>query len=557
MNADKRDQLLDALIEGDLTEADFIKIEAELLVNAEARQAYYRRLGLTVLLEQTTSDRLSTPDSAGRESEGVVGLAGRRGFWVGLCAAAVLMVVGILGVFVVSDLATGHRATGDAAALNPGDSDRAVMKVSAHEEQAAGFAVIAGQADAQWSGHGLLLNGDLIPQGELHLVSGLVQIELFSGVTVVIEGAARFAVLSPMEIAVAQGKVRVHVPEPAHGFRVRLRHGEVVDLGTDFAVSVMDEHSEVHVLDGAVQWHPHEQGMRLLGDGEAVRWSVDGEGRSMPSVADEFVGPVRLQERLVSARKLQEAGWHRYAESLQRDPRLIAHYQMGAVEEPGRRLPNRALVGRERLASEGAVVAAGRSIDRWGRPNGALDFSPTGSRVRLFVPGEHQSLTMLCWVKINSLDRWYNSLFLTDGHEINEPHWQLMDDGRLFFSVKKRDVFNKQKGETDKHIYYSPAFWDSTLSGKWVMLATVYDTRSRTVTHFLNGEVLSEEAIPEQYLVEQIRIGHASLCNWGLPTWDNPRFAVRNLNGSMDEFAMFNAPLTPDEIKEIYQHGKP
>lgn len=557
MNTDKRDQLLDALIEGDLTEADFIKIEAELLVNAEAREAYYRRLGLTVLLEQTTSSRLSTSGSEERESGRLARPAGRRGLWIGLCAAAVFMVAGILGVFVVSDLATGHRATGDAAASDPGDSERAVVKVSAHEEQAAGFAVLAGQADAVWGGQGLLLNGDLIPQGELHLVSGLVQIELFSGVTVVIEGAARFTVLSPMEIAVTQGKVRVHVPEPAHGFRVRLSDGEVVDLGTDFAVSVIDEHSEVHVLDGAVEWRPHEQDMRLLEDGEAFRWSADGVGRSIPSAADGFVDSVRLQDRLASARKLQEANWYRYAESLRRDPRLIAHYQMGVVEDSGRRLPNRALMGGERPASEGAVVAASRSTDRWGRPNGALDFSPTGSRVRLFVPDEHQSLTLICWVKINSLDRWYNSLFLTDGHDINEPHWQLMDDGRLFFSVKKRDVFDKQKGETDKHIYYSPAFWDSTLSGKWVMLATVYDTQARTVTHFLNGEVLSKEAIPEEYLVDQIHIGHASLCNWGLPTWDNPRFAVRNLNGSMDEFAMFSASLAPDEIKEIYQHGKP
>ena len=556
MNTGKRDQLLDALIEGDLSEADFIRIEAELVVNTEARQAYYRRLGLTVLLEQTASSR-SVSGSGGRESGSLAGLAGRRGFWVGLCAAAIFMVIGILGIFVVSDLATEHRATGDAAASGPGDSEHAVVKVSVHEEQAAGFAVIAGQADAEWSSHGLLLNGDLIPQGELHLVSGLVQIELFSGVTVVIEGAARFAVLSPMEIAVTRGKARVHVPEPAQGFRVRLRDGEVVDLGTDFAVSVMDEHSEVHVLDGAVEWRPHEQDMRLLKDGEAFRWSADGVGRSMPSAIDGFVDSVRLQDHLASARKLQEANWHRYAESLRRDPRLTVHYQMGVVEDSGRQLPNRALMGGERLASEGAVVAAGRSTDRWGRPNGALDFSPTGSRVRLFVPGEYQSLTLLCWVKINSLDRWYNSLFLTDGHEINEPHWQLMDDGRLFFSVKKRDVFDKQKGEADKHVYYSPAFWDSTLSGKWVMLATVYDTQARTVTHFLNGEVLSEEAIPEEYLVDQIHIGHASLCNWGLPTWDNPRFAVRNLNGSMDEFAMFSAPLAPDEIKEIYQHGKP
>lgn len=60
----------------------------------------------------------------------------------------------------------------------------------------------------------------------------MVQLELFSGVSLVVEGDATFTVISPMEVAVARGKVRARVPEPAHGFRIRTDEGEVEDLGT-------------------------------------------------------------------------------------------------------------------------------------------------------------------------------------------------------------------------------------------------------------------------------------------------------------------------------------
>ena len=166
-------------------------------------------------------------------------------------------------------------------------------------------------------------------------------------------------------------------------------------------------------------------------------------------------------------------------------------------------------------------------------------------------------MTFYCWTRIDSLDRLYNSLFLTDGHELHEPHWQIMDDGRLFFSVKKRDLFDRSRGEKDKHIFYSPPFWNTSLSGRWLMIATVYDSQRRMVTHYLDGELLSEEAIPEEYLVTNIRIGDASLCNWGLPERDQPRFAIRNLNGSLDEFLLFSAALSTDEIRRLYANGQP
>ncbi len=166
-------------------------------------------------------------------------------------------------------------------------------------------------------------------------------------------------------------------------------------------------------------------------------------------------------------------------------------------------------------------------------------------------------MTFLTWVKINSLDRWYNSLFLTDGHDLHEPHWQILDDGRLFFSVKKFDTNNESPGKQAKHNFHSTPFWNTSLSGQWLMITTVYDVDARAVTHSVNGRVLSRETIPEEYLVETVKIGAASIGNWGQPYSEDPAFTVRNLNGSMDEFAFFAAALSDEEIAQIYQHGKP
>ena len=46
MNANERSRLIDDLLDGDISEADFLVLEAEMRVNPEARQAYYQRLKL-------------------------------------------------------------------------------------------------------------------------------------------------------------------------------------------------------------------------------------------------------------------------------------------------------------------------------------------------------------------------------------------------------------------------------------------------------------------------------------------------------------------------------
>lgn len=551
MNPAERQTLVDALLEGEISEADFLRLEAELSVDPDARREYYDQIKLSLLLENVASESGPIELSAEKAPEADVRLAegppiDKRWKWafslMALVAAGLLVVIG-LQFKTPADLAfeSGERPV-----------DPINEKV---ENAGAGFAVVSGQAEATWDGDLSLASGSVVPPGELHLLSGVVQLELFSGVSLVVEGDASFSVISPMEVAVSRGKVRARVPEPAQGFRLRTAEGEVVDLGTEFAVNVTDESSEVHVLDGEVEWHPLGSTSRRMEQGESVRRSRD--GKSLDTVEQSFVGTDELQDRLKASQNARLQRWKQDSEETRHDPRLLACYQIAHSDPSGRRLPNLA-VSNERTSSEGAVVAATLARGRWGEPNGALDFSPAGSRVRVNVHGEYRGLTLMCWVKINSVDRWYNSLFLTDGHELQEPHWQIMNDGRLFFSVKKFDKPSNKANEQNNRIFYSPPFWDSSLSGKWIMLATVYDVDAKRVTHFLDGESISSEVVPDEDLVESVKIGPASIANWSEPMYrTDPDFVVRNLNGSIDEFALFAGALSAAEIAELFRIGNP
>jgi Concanavalin A-like lectin/glucanases superfamily/FecR protein len=533
--------LVDAALEGAISEADFLRLEAELAIDARARREYFDSVMLTALLEAEASGQNEQLVNQVR-TIGPVNLGWRAAFVTAASLCATLL------LFIAWQLT---RPSG------PGNSISGIESIATadNEQQSSGFAILSGETESEWGGGNPLALGGVVPPGELHLRNGIAQFELFSGVTLVVEGEAKFSILSPMVVSVASGKVRARVPAPAHGFRMLTGTGEVVDLGTEFAVNVSSEQAEVHVLEGEIEWHPTGLPSRRLTQGEATLVNSQGDA-SMNSDPQAFIGTEEVQRRIRQSQLARRDAWLDYCQTLANDHRLVAHYRFTSQGTTERLLPNLAVAG-DALASEGAVVAAAPVQDRWGDFSNALDFSPAGSRVRIHVPGEHRNLSLVCWVRINSLDRWYNSLFLTDGHDEGEPHWQIMDDGRLFFSVKKNDVWDATKGEKDKHIFFSPPFWNPSMIGRWLMLGTVYNGDNREVIHYLNGEVLSQEAIPDEFLVSDIRIGDASLCNWGLPERDQPKFAIRNLNGSMDEFLLYSAPLSTEEIRRLYEASKP
>ncbi len=522
MSESMNDSLFDDLLEGVISEADFLKLEAEMIVDEEVRKAYYDRLKLHTTL-QTEMD--SSGSVAGSAS---VSSSPRRrldGLLVS-CLVALCVLIGLL----VWKMA-GDRET----------------YISQKEEPVAnGFGVLARESgDAVWK-QVSLLEGDLLPGGVIELVSGMVKLELFNGVDVIAHGPARLEVISDFHLRVDNGKILCRVPESLHGFRVEIPSGEILDYGTEFEIEVGEGFESIDVLSGLVEWHGASGEKERIEAGNGIQLSgasaIEKHTRVIPSMSE-------LERGFEAGLKKRHQQWQLRLEQLREDPRVLALYSMERVERQSSQIAD--LSGAQ---DDGTIIRTERAMSRWGNPYGGIDFTPTGSRIHVDIGNELESLTLMSWVKIDSLDRLYNSLFLTDGHEQYEPHWQIMNDGRMFFSVKA----HSEKGKKDKHIAYSPPIWTPEKSGQWMHLATVYDGKDYTATHYVNGKAVSIEPIQESLRADYVKIGSASIGNWSQPRYKNsPEFAVRNLNGTMDEFILFSAPLSAGEISDLYESGKP
>ncbi|MFK7736815.1 MAG: LamG-like jellyroll fold domain-containing protein [Pirellulaceae bacterium] len=406
-----------------------------------------------------------------------------------------------------------------------------------------------------WLGQAIQ-SGQAIVPGPLTLEAGIAQIEFYCGATLIVEGPAELEILSSQSIRCVRGKIQAVVPPAARGFEVLVDDSKIIDLGTEFGLSVSAEGTDLKVYDGEVELQ-HSAGERtnLLTAGESAKW----QGDELPVTSDTAseLGP---QSRLVDVERFRDRArgiadsrferWKTFSESLRSDDRLIAYYSM---EEPSaweRKTLDARLPRQPDL--DAAIVGANPTEGRWTGKQ-AYEFKHPGDRIRVQIPGDFSSLTFVCWVRIDSLDRWYNSLFLTDNYQRGEPHWQILNSGQLFFSVR---VSEGAGGPEHKEVK-SPIFWKPSMSGEWLNLATTYDVENAITSHYLNGELLSSDEIPDSKLVEETRIGLASIGNWSAPTKPNQDFAIRNLNGRMDELMIFNSALAAEEIQEIYSNGKP
>ncbi|MGC6444433.1 MAG: LamG-like jellyroll fold domain-containing protein [Rubripirellula sp.] len=563
--------LIDDLIQGSISEADHASITRALSSSGELREQYLARVELDWMLEQeaelsmiqqvashaiasnlepeasNADHALVTTGKTVNRTHGVL-----AGFLIGIAASII--------TWLATPLSNppSNQNTLDPSNMNSGSTERFA---NLSEPSASGFAVLRSAHRAHWEQKDYAA-GDLISNGPNHLKYGVIQLELFSGVQITMEGEALFTIDSPMHLTMNRGKANVFVPEPAKGFTVETSSGEVIDLGTEFAIDVSKQQADVRVIDGEVEIRPLDRPQERLTTGQTFRLQQNQAQDTNPTLDVDVTNGqnLSLQQSERLQRRLRE---HLEARQKQlEDARLVAFYHLAPSSGQHRAITNLAIAPRADSnavfnASDGAIVAANPSVDRWGRPGQALDFGPLGSRIRVKTSGTLTGITLNCWVRINSLDRWYNSLFLTDGHEEREPHWQIMDDGRIFFSVKTPNS-KDSKNRTSQHVFYSPSIWDKTKTGRWMMLSVSYDPAQKQVTHFLNGKAISNEKIPEFAIVDTINIGDASICNWNDPSYrSDAKFVVRNLNGCMDEFAIYSAPLTPNEIQSLYQSGNP
>lgn len=224
MNPQQRDELLSllsALADDALTEPQQQRLGELLHDDADAQALYldYCELQADLLLHHQTGDLLLEPASPTKP-------ASKRVF--GLSALAVAC---------VASAASLLFAVGLWQARPP--------------ETTPGLATLLASENASWQGRSF--GDNQLAAGWLELSQGSLHLRMNSGADLFLEGPARLELLDAKAVRLAGGNVTIDVPDAAIGFRVITPGADVVDLGTQFNVSVDEEGAtEVHVARGVV-----------------------------------------------------------------------------------------------------------------------------------------------------------------------------------------------------------------------------------------------------------------------------------------------------------------
>jgi hypothetical protein len=119
-----------------------------------------------------------------------------------------------------------------------------------------GFAVVIQLAGVEWDGPEArrVSQGEILSPCRLAIRSGQLTLGLLSGVTLTVEGPADFDLVAIDRIHCRQGKLRTRVPRGAEGFIVSTPGSAVVDRGTEFALNVSsDGKARVMVFEGEAE----------------------------------------------------------------------------------------------------------------------------------------------------------------------------------------------------------------------------------------------------------------------------------------------------------------
>ncbi len=409
--------------------------------------------------------------------------------------------------------------------------------ITSDEATTSSVAVLSRGVNMDWEGSadGPAVNTPLAP-GLLRLKSGVAEIEFFQGARLCLEGPAEIQLVSAGEAYCRYGRFSAHVPPQAKGFRIGTPKGDIVDLGTDFGLNLSDEASEVHVFKGEVELHQPQTAMVKLTTGKAAGMGQDGASRALTADETAFTFSRDLDAHVSASGRDAFQRWEEASAQWNKRPNL--RLRLDFQDQKGSRsLSNQATHGGSIAA--GSIVGCVWTEGRWPGKQ-ALQFRSVSDRVRLSIPEEYRQLTLAAWVQVHSLTSRQSSLFMCEGWETGDMHWQVLPDGSLCLGVA-----SGPQAATDDYI--SPTVFTPERLGQWMHLAVVYDTVEGQVNHYVNGKRVSSHRMRHR---TPLQPGLAELGNWN-PSAKWQQRPVRNLVGSMEDFSLWAKALNDEEMRQL------
>lgn len=286
MNDQRVLELIELLLAETITAEQHVELQEYLKANPESRGLLRARVDLESGLRTWAAEpssgtvQVEKMDVAGNSRD----VSDSARFRLFAIAATILLIAVPLAVWY------SHSDTFDFPVADPGpDVNSSTLLLGAIQQQ----------ADCVWENQSALA-ADGFTTGTLVLTRGLAELRFHSGTNVVLEAPCEVKVLSAASAMLLAGSVFADVTELSDGFTLQTPELTISDEGTEFAVSLDDSSTEIHVFDGSVFCEPNEESTKTrerIGAGQARRFirSRPGRANRIPFEARRFARRLKVE----------------------------------------------------------------------------------------------------------------------------------------------------------------------------------------------------------------------------------------------------------------------
>jgi len=346
-----------------------------------------------------------------------------------------------------------------------------------------------------------------------------------TGVKVVLEAPVTFEFDSPQRLRLFRGRVAADVPPSGKGFTVVTPSGNAIDLGTSFGVAVGESgDTQVHVFEGEVIAESKEGTAKSVRCNEATSLSTPNAACDIRTGAFIRVAEMpALEAGFVSGQMVrgQEA-----MDRVRQDPSLVSLYDFD---------------GRDMPSGQFTVVQG-----RWPGSR-AVDFANAGDHMNVSIDEGRAwpQLTLAAWVRLDRLHDRNQSLYHADlwSEGAGHIHWMVSHLRTIRLAINGSVIAAdapERSGEPD-----SASAMNGALD-RWIHVASVYDSESRTVRFFLNGLFDHESRLA---VAPPAVLGRGQIGNW--------IGQERHLSGRIDELLVLGRALSDAEIADLHAATTP
>lgn len=371
-----------------------------------------------------------------------------------------------------------------------------------------------------------------IGREKIRLKSGLMRLYFANGAEIILEGPNEFSLNGSLDLFCHYGKIGAHIPQDAKGFRISTPLGDFIDQGTEFSLNINNEKADLSVIKGAVDVKLLEKPAVRLKEGNSSRINKKKEIVHVPLKMEQFINSVSFETRLQkdNLQKIELKNQRR--KMLTEDPDLLIYFDF--TDKNLKQIKNRS-VNSSKICKSGRIIGC-RRAEGMQDDLPALAMASSNDRVRTKLKQNCPNLTLVAKVRIDLLNETLNNILFNNSTPGLKPStnvfsWHITSRGlqQIWFGAKSQR-------------FSSNAVPLSKLIGTWCFLSVVFNYEKKTVSFYFDGVPCGMRQWKDK---EPFELGLLLL--GGIP-WSEK---TRSLNGTIEEFLVFNKALTKKEIATL------